>query len=348
MSNLFSLNDHPHKRLNILTGEWVLVSPHRSKRPWLGKTEKNENLDLPAYDPTCYLCPGNKRSSDQINPVYTGPYVFQNDFPALLSETPEGATNDSLLQAFSQKGICKVICFSESHNRPLSMMDINEIKIVVDTWQNEYHEISKLPWVRYIQIFENKGEIMGCSNPHPHGQIWALNDIPQEIVKETKSQKDYFLKYSRSLLLDYLDLELEKEERVVFSNQSFSVIVPFWAVWPFETIIISKKHVHSILEFNEEEKFHLSMVVKRLTQVYDKLFNCSFPYSAGMHQTPVNGEVNVEWHWHMHFYPPLLRNSQIKKFMVGYEMLANPQRDITPEFAASQLRDLYNTFFKNN
>jgi UDPglucose--hexose-1-phosphate uridylyltransferase len=348
MHNSFSLYEHAHKRLNPLTGEWVLVSPHRSKRPWLGKTEKNEPANLPDYDPTCYLCPGNKRSSDIINPQYAGPYVFQNDFPALLSDTPEGATNDSLLQAFSQKGICKVICFSENHNRPLPLMEISQIKIVVDVWQNEYKEISKIPWVKNIQIFENRGEIMGCSNPHPHGQIWALNDIPQEILKETKSQRDYFLKHSKSLLLEYVDVELEKNERVVCSNESFIVIVPFWATWPYETIIISKRHVKSILEFTEEEKLDLSKIIKILTHIYDNLFNCSFPYSAGMHQAPVNDEEYTEWHWHMHFYPPLLRNSEIKKFMVGYEMLASPQRDINPEFAASKLKELYNLFFQNN
>ncbi len=345
MNSYLSLFENPHKRLNPLTGEWVLVSPQRSKRPWLGKLEKNDINAQPEYDDTCYLCPGNKRSNDIINPKYVGTYVFQNDFPALLSDTPDASTNDSLLQAYSQKGICKVICFSDKHNRTLSSMEVNEIKIVIDVWQNEYKEISKIPWVKNIQIFENRGEIMGCSNPHPHGQIWALNDIPQEVLKETKSQKDYFLKYSRSLLSDYVELELIKNERIVCYNDSFFVIVPFWAIWPYETIIISRRHVKSILEFSEEEKYDFAKVIKILTQLYDKLFNCSFPYSAGMHQAPVNDEEFFEWHWHMHFYPPLLRNSEIKKFMVGYEMLANPQRDITPEFAASKLKELYNLYF---
>lgn len=343
----FNFKKHPHKRLNPLTEEWVLVSPHRSIRPWLGKTEKYELVNLPTYDSECYLCPGNKRSSDIINPQYSGPFVFNNDFPALLSDTPDGSINDELLQAFSQRGICKVICFSENHHKPLSSLEINEIKLVIDVWQNEYLEISKIPWVKNIQIFENRGEIMGCSNPHPHGQIWAINDIPQEILKETNSQRNYFLKNKKSLLLDYLELEFEKNERVICFNESFVVLVPFWAVWPYETIIISKRHVKNILDFNEQDKLNLSKIIKTLTQIYDKLFSCPFPYSAGMHQSPVNNEEHPEWHWHMHFYPPLLRNAEVKKFMVGYEMLANPQRDITPEFAATKLKDIYNSNLKN-
>lgn len=335
----FDLTEHPHRRLNLLTGEWVLVSPHRNKRPWQGKVESLPPDQRPAYDPTCYLCPGNRRSDGSSNPDYTGTFVFTNDFSALLKDTPDGGLNEGgLLQAKSEKGICRVICFSPRHDLTLPQMSLEDICGVVDVWRDEFETLASDPDIHYIQIFENKGDIMGCSNPHPHGQIWAQGSLPQEIVKETVQQQAYFEKQQKSLLGAYLELELLKKERLVWENDHFAALVPFWAVWPFETIIISKRHVQTILQFSAAEKDALADILKKLTTTYDKLFQTSFPYSAGMHQAPVNQGAHEAWHWHMHFYPPLLRSATVKKFMVGYEMLANPQRDVTAEWAAERLR----------
>jgi UDPglucose--hexose-1-phosphate uridylyltransferase len=335
----FDLTEHPHRRLNILTGEWVLVSPHRNKRPWQGKVESLPPDQRPAYDPTCYLCPGNRRSDGSSNPDYSGTFVFTNDFSALLKDTPDGGLDEGgLLQAKSEKGICRVICFSPRHDLTLPQMSLEDICGVVDVWRDEFETLAADPDIHYIQIFENKGDIMGCSNPHPHGQIWAQGSLPQEIVKETVQQQAYFEKHQKSLLGSFLELELLKKERLVWENEHFAALVPFWAVWPFETIIISKRHVQTILQFSAAEKDALADILKKLTTTYDKLFQTSFPYSAGMHQAPVNDGPHEAWHWHMHFYPPLLRSATVKKFMVGYEMLANPQRDVTAEWAAERLR----------
>lgn len=338
---MFDLTQHPHKRLNILTGEWILVSPHRTKRPWQGKTEAKGNNERPAYDDSCYLCPGNKRSDGAENPAYTGPYAFTNDYSALLNDTPTGNYDEQgLLLAASERGICRVICFSQKHHLTLPQMEQTDIVKVIELWQQEYKSLAAITWIKYIQIFENKGEIMGCSNPHPHGQIWSQSDVPVEVEKETLQQKKYFHANGESLLGNYLKIELAKEERIVFANNYFVVLVPFWAVWPYETIIISRRQVQSILQFTEEENFALAEALQQLTIRYDNLFETSFPYSAGMHQAPVNDGEHEEWHWHMHFYPPLLRSATIKKFMVGYEMLASPQRDITAEWAAEKLRSM--------
>lgn len=338
----------PHSRLNILTGDWVLVSPHRTKRPWQGKIEDLPADDRPEYDPKCYLCPSNSRADGATNPAYNESFVFKNDFSALLADSPTNEINNSnLLVAKGQKGICKVISFSPKHNLTLPELSLAEITKVVDVWQNEFNQLASTEWIKHIQIFENKGEIMGCSNPHPHGQIWAQSNVPPEIAKETASQKKYFAINKTSLLKAYLEIELEKDERIVFQNKHFAVLVPFWAVWPYETIIISKRHINSIAYFNDDEKAALAEAIKVLTTKYDNLFQTSFPYSAGMHQAPVNSGNHPEWHWHMHFYPPLLRSATVKKFMVGYEMLASPQRDITPEQAANQLKDLPIIHYKN-
>ena len=347
MSNTFDLDSNPHRRLNILTGEWVLVSPHRTKRPWQGKVEDLPADNRPEYDPKCYLCPGNDRADGDVNPDYKESFVFKNDFSALLEDTPASSLNDEgLLVAKNERGICKVISFSPKHNLTLPELSINEITAVINLWQKEYNSLSENEWIKYIQIFENKGEIMGCSNPHPHGQIWSQSEVPMEIVKETERQKNYYAVHRESMLSAYLKLELKKDERVVFENEHFAVLVPFWAVWPYETIIISKRHVSSIKFFTIAEKLALAEAIKALTTKYDNLFETSFPYSAGMHQAPVNDGDHPEWHWHMHFYPPLLRSATVKKFMVGYEMLANPQRDITPEFAANRLKDLATEHYK--
>jgi UDPglucose--hexose-1-phosphate uridylyltransferase len=336
----FDLKEHPHRRLNLLTGEWVLVSPHRTKRPWQGKTETPATEKRPSYDPTCYLCPGNQRADGSKNPSYTGTYVFTNDYSALLKDTPEGTMDEGgLLQAGSEKGICRVICFSPRHDLTLPQLAVPAIRNLVDTWIDEFQQLTLDPDIRYIQIFENKGEIMGCSNPHPHGQIWAQSHIPQEIVKETQQQQAYWNTHQLSLLQAYLQLELKKKERLVLENEHFAVVVPFWAVWPYETLVISKRHIQTLANFSEDEKNALADIIKKLTTRYDNLFRISFPYSAGIHQAPVNDGHYEAWHWHMHFYPPLLRSATVKKFMVGYEMLANPQRDITPEWAAERLRE---------
>ncbi|NTD97497.1 UDP-glucose--hexose-1-phosphate uridylyltransferase [Agrobacterium tumefaciens] len=347
MSTTFDLDSNPHRRLNILTGEWVLVSPHRTKRPWQGKVEDIAADNRPEYDPKCYLCPGNDRADGDVNPDYKESFVFKNDFSALLEDTPvAGMNDDGLLVAQNERGICKVISFSPKHNLTLPELSISEITAVVDLWQKEFNSLSENEWIKYIQIFENKGEIMGCSNPHPHGQIWSQSEVPMEIVKETERQKNYYAVHRESLLSAYLKIELKKNERIVYENEHFVVLVPFWAVWPYETMIISKRQVNSIKYFNSIEKEALADAIKMLTTKYDNLFETSFPYSAGMHQAPVNGGDHPEWHWHMHFYPPLLRSATVKKFMVGYEMLANPQRDITPEFAANRLKELSTEHYK--
>jgi UDPglucose--hexose-1-phosphate uridylyltransferase len=341
MQQLFDLDSNPHTRLNILTGEQILVSPHRTKRPWQGKVEELSPDNRPAYDPKCYLCPGNVRADGAVNPDYTHSFVFKNDFAALLEDTPENKLNEEdLLVANAEKGLCKVISFSPKHNLTLPELSLEEITAVVKVWQKEYDELAAHAWIKYIQIFENKGEIMGCSNPHPHGQIWAQSSIPQEIIKESERQKNYYAIHRRSLLSAYLKLELKKQERILFENEHFVVLVPFWAVWPYETMIISKRHVTGINFFTQSELEALADALKKLTTKYDNLFETSFPYSAGMHQAPVNNGEYPEWHWHMHFYPPLLRSATVKKFMVGYELLANAQRDITPEYAAQRLREL--------
>lgn len=340
--NTFDLTAHPHTRLNILTGEWVLVSPHRSKRPWQGKVESPSLTQRPAYVEDCYLCPGNTRADGTHNPVYEGPVAFTNDFSALLADTPQGGTDeDGLLVSRSQKGICRVICFSPRHDLTLPEMELSDIRKVVDVWHTELETLAAVPFIKYIQIFENKGEIMGCSNPHPHGQIWASEDVPMELEKETRQQRNYYQQHGRSLLSAYLEKELKAEERIIAQNEHFVALVPFWAVWPYEAMIISRRHVQSLLQFTSAERDGLAAILKDLTTRYDNLFETSFPYSAGMHQMPFNdGDNHPEWHWHMHFYPPLLRSATVKKFMVGYEMLAHPQRDITPEYAAGRLREL--------
>jgi len=339
--NPFDLTAHPHTRLNILTGEWVLVSPHRSKRPWQGKVEAPALTRRPSYVDDCYLCPGNTRADGTKNAAYEGPIAFTNDFSALLSDTPAGGVDDDgLFVARSQKGICKVVCFSPRHDLTLPEMEVPEIRKVVDLWCTELKELAAVPFIKYIQIFENKGEIMGCSNPHPHGQIWASENVPMEIEKETREQLKYYQQHGKSLLSAYLDKELKAEERVIAENDHFAAVVPFWAVWPYEAMIISRRHVQNLLQFTAAEKEALADILKQLTTRYDNLFETSFPYSAGMHQAPFNSGDHPEWHWHMHFYPPLLRSASVKKFMVGYEMLANPQRDITPEYAAARLRAL--------
>ena len=344
----FNFSDHPHRRYNPLTGEWVLVSPHRAKRPWQGQIEKNDIKILPFYDPDCYLCPGNIRAGGKINPKYTDTFVFSNDFSSILPDTPVGGINEKdLFIADTENGLCKVICFSHLHNLTVPEMKQEKVRKVIDVWVNEYEELGKIDFINYIQIFENKGSMMGCSNPHPHCQIWSQKYLPVEIEKEQKHQENYFKNHNRTLLADYLEAEISKCERVICSNNSFIALVPFWAVWPFEAMIISKRPVSNLLELNDKEKDDFADIYIQLTIRYDNLFEISFPYSMGIHQAPTDGKQHPEWHMHLHFYPPLLRSATVKKFMVGYEMLGEAQRDITPEKSASLLRGLSDTHYKS-
>ena len=343
----FDFNEHSHIRQNPLTGDYVMVSPHRTKRPWQGKTEDSVTDTRPKYDSTCYLCAGNPRMNGELNPSYSDTYVFQNDFAALQTDVPKGEINKGgLLKAESVQGECRVICFSPRHDLTLAEMETFEIRKVVDTWIGEFEDFRTKKEIHYVQIFENKGETMGCSNPHPHGQIWASSNVPVEIQKESIQQKKYFQIHKKTLLEDYIKIELSENERIVIENDSFLVVVPFWATWPFETMIIPKRPMIFISEMEENEKDDLADIIRRLTTRYDNLFKTSFPYSAGIHQAPINVESVEGWHWHIHFYPPLLRSATVKKFMVGYELLANPQRDITPERAAQQLRELSEIHYK--
>jgi len=342
-------NDKPHRRLNILTGEWVQVSPHRTKRPWQGQEEEREKNRKPAYDESCYLCPGNERAGDVINPEYTSTFAFDNDFSALLPDIETDDVNeDDLLVAKTERGQCRVICFSPRHDLTLPEMEIDQIRNIVDLWVDEYRNLGSKPYINYVQIFENKGEIMGCSNPHPHGQIWAQETIPEEPAKELRQQKVYFKKHGRTLLGDYLEREIKEKERIVVENEDFVVIVPFWAFWPFETLLVSRRPFGRFTDMTEKEKTALADIIKKITTKFDNVFNISFPYSAGFHPAPTDGEEHPEWQFHMHFYPPLLRSSTVKKFRVGYEMLGNPQRDITAEYSAGLLRDLPITHYKSS
>ncbi len=339
-------NNDSHKRYNILTGEWVLVSPHRSKRPWQGKTEEQNNQKRLPYDANCYLCSGNTRVGGEQNPHYTDTYVFDNDFAALQKDIIPHQFEEGLLKAESVKGICRVICFSPNHALTLAEMDQLSIRKVVDTWIEQFEELSSYKDINYVQIFENKGAIMGCSNPHPHGQIWAESTIPQIIQQKTSHQKEHYINKENSLLFDYLQEEIQAQERIIKENKHFVALVPFWAIWPYEVMIIPKRKMANINEMNDFEKDDFSEMMRIINVKMDNIFECSFPYSAGFHQAPCNGKKHPEWHWHYVFYPPLLRSATVKKFMVGYEMLANPQRDITAEQAAKKLREMEEIKYK--
>ncbi len=332
-------NDQPHRRYNPLTGEWVLVSPHRTKRPWLGQQETSPPDNRPSYDPKCYLCPGNERTSGLRNPDYADTFVFENDFAALLPESSiEPAVTSGLLRRESATGECRVLCFSPKHDVSLGQMDPAGIRRVVDMWADQITQIgARLKWV---QIFENKGAAMGASNPHPHGQVWACDYLPTLVAREDECQRQYMAQHRASMLVDLVKEEIKAKERIVAFTSHWALIVPFWATWPFEYLLIPRRPVQRLPDLTDAERDDLAFILKLGIGAYDRLFNTSFPYSMGWHGAPTDGADHPHWQLHAHFYPPLLRSATVRKFMVGFELLAEAQRDLTPEGAAARLREL--------
>jgi len=339
MNTTLDLTKTPHRRWNPLTQEWVVVSPHRLERPWQGQVEKTAPGQRLQYDPQCYLCPGNSRAGGNRNPNYTSTFVFDNDYAALKPDAAHAQTRHSdLIIAESERGICRVICFSPRHDLAISNMELDDVGAVVAAWSEQYSELGAIDWVTHVQIFENRGEMMGASNQHPHCQLWATETIPNYPATEQRAFLQYSKDHHRCMLCEYLKLEQRDGSRIVCSNDAFTVVVPFWAVWPFEVLVLANAHVTGLDQLDGIVQRSLGEILKRTTSRYDNIFNAPFPYSMGLHQRPTDGDEHPEWHLHAHFYPPLLRSATVRKFMVGYEMLGGPQRDITPETAAERLR----------
>ena len=336
------IEQRPHRRFNLLTGEWVLVSPQRTQRPWQGKVEAASQPTEVEYDPHCYLCPGNERAGGMRNPRYAETFAFDNDYAALLPDGPDVETKveenaEGLLVSRTERGICRVLCFTPRHDLTIPRMSPPEMRAVVDLWADQWNSFAALPWVRHVQLFENRGALMGASNPHPHCQVWASATVPNLPEKEMQSSLDYWRAKGKCLLCDYLRLELALKERVVCQNEAFVCVIPYWAVWPFETLVLSTRHLSSFADLTSGERDLLGDILRRITIRYDNLFEAPFPYSMGFHQRPLDGEPHPELHFHAHYLPPLLRSATVQKFMVGYELLASPQRDLTPETAAERL-----------
>ena len=341
---MLDFTQHPHRRYNPLTGEWVLVSPHRTARPWQGQVEAVPQDTIPSYDRGCYMCPGNTRANGAQNPKYDSTFAFTNDFAALMADTPRHDYEIAgLLRARGESGVCRVLCFSPRHDLTIARMAVEDIRLVVEMWARERAELAARGDISYVQIFENRGAMMGASNPHPHGQVWASATVPNEVAKEHIQQRSHHRSTGTDLLGEYLIVELREQQRLVCENHSFVALVPFWAVWPFETMIVPRRRVAAIDALNDAERTDLADLLKRLLTRYDNLFSVSFPYSMGFHESPADGAPYPEWRWHGHVYPPLLRSATVRKFMVGYELLGMPQRDIPPEHAAERLRGLPET-----
>jgi UDPglucose--hexose-1-phosphate uridylyltransferase len=332
----------PHRRYNPLLDEWVLCSPHRLERPWQGQVESQASVERLRYDPSCYLCPGNRRANGATNPAYTSTFVFDNDFPALLPDMVGAAppVEDDLLLARTTRGTCRVLCFSPRHDLTLADMEIPGIRAVVDAWAEESTRLGALDSVGHVQVFENKGALMGCSNPHPHCQIWATEHVPHLFARKLEAQRRYFEAKGRDLMGDYVERERREQERLVCANDHWTAVVPFWAVWPFETLVIPSRHVPDLASLAPEERDALSHLLLDLNRRYDGLFGVSFPYSMGWHGRPSDGGEHPYARLHAFYFPPLLRSATVKKFLVGYEMSAEPQRDLTPESAAARLREV--------
>ena len=333
-----STADQSHARRNALTGEWVLVSPNRLQRPWQGQVEAIEDEGLLQYDPDCYLCPGNERANGNVNPPYAGPFSFDNDFPALSPVSEVAEQNSPFFQVRGEAGVCRVICYTERHDLRLATMDEEQLAIAITAMIDQFSELDAREDIGYVQLFENRGEMMGCSNPHPHAQVWATSHVPSEPAKETQAQLAYFNEHGSSLLLDYLDAEIASGERIVVANEHFVALVPYWAVWPFETMLAPRRTVAAPDELDATEIAGLATALQAVLAAYDRMFNCSTPYSMGFHARPSDGAPHPEWQFHIHIYPPLLRSATVRKHLVGFEMLGMPQRDLTPEVAAERLR----------